>query len=237
MSSSTVSSTSSVPRTRRPAGEVVLGVDTHRDVHVAAVLSVSGAVLATDEFPASAAGYRALLKRARAWGTVRRAGVEGTGSYGASLSRYLLAQGVDVFDVNRMDRASSSAWQVRFIRCPECGASRVERAGPCSGQIGRRAGADRANVQTHEGVGRQSPHAGHQPAQGRPRHCGPRLAGRNCPDWAMPNSSVPAHSSPMRGVATRSARSRWCRLPGSRWAYWLTGLAGSPSRSGTWRLV
>ncbi|WP_398870455.1 IS110 family transposase [Streptomyces mirabilis] len=98
-------STSSAPRTRRPAGEVVLGVDTHRDVHVAAVLSASGAVLATDEFPATAAGYRDLLKRARKWGTARRAGVEGTGSYGASLSRYLLAQGVDVFDVNRMDRA------------------------------------------------------------------------------------------------------------------------------------
>ncbi|MCZ1014164.1 IS110 family transposase [Streptomyces noursei] len=64
-----------------------------------------GAVLATDEFPATAAGYRDLLKRARKWGTVRRAGVEGTGSYGASLSRYLLAQGIDVFDVNRMDRA------------------------------------------------------------------------------------------------------------------------------------
>ncbi|MEU3445340.1 IS110 family transposase [Streptomyces griseoincarnatus] len=82
----------------------MLGVDTHRDVHVAAVLSVSGAVLATDEFPATAAGYRDLLKCARKWGTVRRAGVEGTGSYGASLSRYLLAQGVDVIDVNRMDR-------------------------------------------------------------------------------------------------------------------------------------
>ncbi len=105
MSSSSVPSTSSVPRTRRPAGEVVLGVDTHRDVHVAAVLSVSGAVLATAEFPATAAGYRDLLKRARKWGIVRRAGVEGTGSYGASLSRYLLAQGIDVFDVNRMDRA------------------------------------------------------------------------------------------------------------------------------------
>lgn len=107
MSSSTVPSTSSAPKTRRhrPAGEVVLGVDTYREVHVAVVLSASGAVLATDEFPATAAGYRDLLKRARKWGTVRRAGVEGTGSYGASLSCYLLAQGVDVFDVNRMDRA------------------------------------------------------------------------------------------------------------------------------------
>ncbi|WP_344987491.1 IS110 family transposase [Streptomyces violaceus] len=107
MSGSTVPSTSPAPKTRRrrPAGEVVLGVDTHRDAHVASVLSVTGAVLATDEFPASAAGYRDLLKWARKSGAVRRAGVEGTGSYGASLSRYLLAQGVDVFDVNWMDRA------------------------------------------------------------------------------------------------------------------------------------
>jgi transposase len=80
-------------------------VDTHRDAHVGAVLSAMGAVLATGEFPATAAGYRDLLKWARKWGTVRRAGVEGTGSYGASLSRYLLAQGVDVFDVNWMERA------------------------------------------------------------------------------------------------------------------------------------
>lgn len=79
-------------------------MDTHRDAHVAAVLSVMGTVLATDEFPAAAAGYRDLLKWAKKSGTVGRAGVEGTGSYGASLSRYLLAQGVDVFDVHRMDR-------------------------------------------------------------------------------------------------------------------------------------
>jgi transposase len=85
-------------------GEVVLGVDTHRDAHVAAVLSVTGAVLATDEFPATASGYRDLLKWARkSGGEAGRGG--GTGSYGASLSRYLLAQGVDVLDVNRMDRA------------------------------------------------------------------------------------------------------------------------------------
>jgi transposase len=90
-------------------GEVVLGVDTHRDAHVAAVLSLAGAVLATAEFPATAAGYRDLLKWARKSGTVARAGEEGTGSYGASLSRYLLAQGVDVFDVNWMDQAGSSS--------------------------------------------------------------------------------------------------------------------------------
>ncbi|MEU5483276.1 IS110 family transposase [Streptomyces mirabilis] len=106
MSSSVMSSTPPASRARRRrAGEVVLGVDTHRDAHVASVLSLTGAVLATDEFPATAAGYRDLLKWARRSGAVRRAGVEGTGSYGASLTRYLLSQGVDVFDVNWMDRA------------------------------------------------------------------------------------------------------------------------------------
>ncbi|MFC8124846.1 transposase [Streptomyces sp. NPDC057302] len=53
----------------------------------------------------TAAGYWDLLKWARKSGVVRRAGVEGIGSYGASLSRYLLAQGVDVLDVNLMGRA------------------------------------------------------------------------------------------------------------------------------------
>ncbi|MFI6370024.1 transposase [Streptomyces sp. NPDC050546] len=107
MANSTMPSTLPAPKSlrHRPAGEVVLGVDTHRDAHVASVLSLTGAVLATDEFRATAAGYRDLLKWATRSGAVRRAGAEGTGSYGASLTRYLLAQGVDVFDVNWMDRA------------------------------------------------------------------------------------------------------------------------------------
>lgn len=107
MANSTTSSTLPAPKSRRrpPAAEVVLGVDTHRDAHVASVLSLTGAVLVTGEFPASAAGYRDLLKWVRKSGAVRRAGAEGTGSYGASLTRYLLAQGIDMFDVNWMDRA------------------------------------------------------------------------------------------------------------------------------------
>ncbi|MFF4229743.1 transposase [Streptomyces sp. NPDC001820] len=99
--------TLSTPRARRHpplAGEVVLGVDTHRDAHVAAAVSPLGAVIGTETFPATAAGYRQLLEWASRLGTVCRAGVEGTGSYGAALSRYLLAQHVEVFEVNRPDR-------------------------------------------------------------------------------------------------------------------------------------
>ncbi|MFE7783406.1 IS110 family transposase [Streptomyces libani] len=86
-------------------GEVVLGVDTHRDVHVAAVLSTLGAVMDTAPFPATAVGYRELWEWASQLGTVHSAGVEGSGSYGAALSRYLLARRVEVFEVSRPDRS------------------------------------------------------------------------------------------------------------------------------------
>ncbi|WP_189816003.1 hypothetical protein [Streptomyces olivaceoviridis] len=67
---------------------VVLGVDTHGEVHVAAVISPLGKILETESFPVMAAGYRQLLVWARKRGAVRRAGTEGTGTFGAGLSRY-----------------------------------------------------------------------------------------------------------------------------------------------------
>ncbi|WP_234335408.1 MULTISPECIES: IS110 family transposase [Streptomyces] len=81
-------------------------MDTHGEVHVAAVLSPLGKVLGTESFPATAAGYRRLLVWAGKLGAVRRAGVEGTGTFGAGLSRYLLAQHVEVYEVNRPDRSA-----------------------------------------------------------------------------------------------------------------------------------
>ena len=96
-------SSSTDPPVRR---EVVLGVDTHGEVHVAAVVSPLGKILGNESFPATAAGYRQLLVWARKRGTVRRAGVEGTGTFGAGLSRYLLAQQIQVYEVNRPDRSA-----------------------------------------------------------------------------------------------------------------------------------
>jgi len=86
--------------------EVILGVDTHADNHVAAVITTLGALVASAALAATAAGYEALLAWARGHGTVRRAGVEGTGSYGAALARRLRAAGVAVIEVNRPDRAA-----------------------------------------------------------------------------------------------------------------------------------
>ncbi|MCX4513684.1 IS110 family transposase [Streptomyces sp. NBC_01619] len=89
-----------------PAEEVVLGVDTHKDVHVAAVITTLGASLAHQEFPATAVGYRQLLAWARSFGILHRAGVECTGSYGTALTRSLRRDGIEVVEINQPDRAT-----------------------------------------------------------------------------------------------------------------------------------
>ncbi|MFI0716863.1 hypothetical protein ACH4SK_41095 [Streptomyces inhibens] len=55
----------------------------------------------TAAFPATAVGYGQLLEWACRFGPVPRAGVEGTGSYGAGLCRYLLAQHIEVIRLAR----------------------------------------------------------------------------------------------------------------------------------------
>jgi len=84
--------------------DVVGGVDTHRDFHVAAAMDGVGKVLGTAEFAATRQGYRDLLVWLGGWGTVRRVGVEGTGSWGAGLSRFLTAAGIEVTEVIRPNR-------------------------------------------------------------------------------------------------------------------------------------
>jgi transposase len=86
--------------------EIILGVDTHKDIHVAAVITTVGAVAASRSFPTTAAGYHQLLAWAHTFGTLRRAGVECTGSYGAALTRQLRAAGITVIEVNQPDKAT-----------------------------------------------------------------------------------------------------------------------------------
>jgi transposase len=86
------------------AAAVIGGVDTHADVHVAAACDQLGAVLATQAFPTTAAGYRQLLSWLRTFGEVTTVGIEGTGSYGVGLTRFLLEQGIDLREVSRPNR-------------------------------------------------------------------------------------------------------------------------------------
>ncbi|MFF1569688.1 IS110 family transposase [Streptomyces sp. NPDC058293] len=88
------------------AEDVILGVDTHKDVHVAALITTLGASLAQQEFPTTASGYRQLISWARSFGVLHRAGVECTGSYGSALTRALKAEGIHVFEINQPDRAT-----------------------------------------------------------------------------------------------------------------------------------
>lgn len=84
---------------------VIGGVDTHKELHVAAVIDTSETVLATSSFSTTRAGYRALIRWLRSFGDVRRVGVEGTGSYGAGITRHLADAGVEVLEVDRPDRS------------------------------------------------------------------------------------------------------------------------------------
>ncbi len=83
---------------------VIGGIDTHKDVHVAAVLDELGRLLGTSSFPTTAAGDRQLLSWLRSRGDVVAVGIEGTGSWGAGVARHLSAQGVDVREVMRPNR-------------------------------------------------------------------------------------------------------------------------------------
>ena len=81
--------------------EVIIGIDTHKDTHVAVALNTLGVRLGDCLVPATLAGYEHLLTWARALGQIVTIGVEGTGSYGRGLTRFLQRQGLPVIEVSR----------------------------------------------------------------------------------------------------------------------------------------
>jgi transposase len=89
--------------------DVTGGVDTHKDTHTAAALDSAGRILGTKQFAATPAGFRALLVWIRGFGRVQAVGVEGTGAYGAGLTRFL-TKTVRVIEVDRPDR-KTRRWQ------------------------------------------------------------------------------------------------------------------------------
>ena len=80
---------------------VTFGVDTHTDVHVAAVLDPAGRLLETRSFPATTRGYAQLATWAESFGPVNKVGMEGIGSFGAGLLRFLADYGLAVIEVDR----------------------------------------------------------------------------------------------------------------------------------------
>ena len=105
------------------------GVDTHSEVRVATALDPVGGLLGTREFPATAAGYAGLLGWLGKFGDVALVGVEGTGSYGAGLARYLAKRGVRVVDGPGRPAGPAPERQVRPAGRGQRGARRAVRAG------------------------------------------------------------------------------------------------------------
>jgi transposase len=137
--------------------EAVIGVDTHRDRHVLAVVSAAtGALVAEASVAADGRGYERALALARRHAPGRRAwAVEGSGSYGAGLVRLLVAHGERVIEIGRPERrgertkaksdrldalrAARTALGRTRLACPRAGGARegvrvlmVARAGAVS---------------------------------------------------------------------------------------------------------
>jgi transposase len=80
------------------------GVDTHRDTHTGAVVDQIGRVVDTSTFDATETGYDQLIGWVSTYHPLIAVGVEGTGSYGAGLTRQLSDAGIDVREIIRPNR-------------------------------------------------------------------------------------------------------------------------------------
>ena len=136
-----------------PVTPVTVGVDTHLELHVAAVIDQAGRLLGTQAFSASTRGYVALVTWAEGFGPVERVGVEGTGAFGAGLARFVRAYGLAVVEVARPDRSTRR---------------RQGKSDPVDAQVAARADPGRGgryHPQDPRGPGRDDPGA----AGGPPR--------------------------------------------------------------------
>lgn len=86
------------------SGHIVVGVDTHKHIHVAAVMDTIGGIQATITVATDTGGFRQLLDWAESFGQIIAFGIEGTGSYGAALTSFIRRTGYRVVEVNRPDR-------------------------------------------------------------------------------------------------------------------------------------
>ena len=92
-------------RTIQPdARKVIVGVDTHKHVHVAVAIDTRGVRLDDRSCAADSDGYQQLIHLAERHGRIAAFGIEGTGSDGAGLTRAVRRAGHQVLEVNRGDR-------------------------------------------------------------------------------------------------------------------------------------
>lgn len=83
---------------------VIGGVDTHKDIHVAAIVNDSNQVLSSEYFPTTRHGYKEMLKWMSSFGKISRVGIECSGTYGLGLLRYMQSSGIEVLEVTAPDK-------------------------------------------------------------------------------------------------------------------------------------
>jgi transposase len=115
---------------------VTVGIDRHIEQHVGVALDQFGRRLGTSSVPTTPAGFAELVAWARTFGTLERLGVEGTGSYGAGLTRWLRAHGLAVVEVEHPRRHDRQARRRRGKSDPldAEAAARAVQAGTVAGQ-------------------------------------------------------------------------------------------------------
>ena len=123
----------------------VIGVDTHRDRQAAALLDPNGGVRATLEVPSDRSGHARLLRLAQVQASGRRVwALEGTGCYGAGLTRFLADQGEWVVEIDRPKRPrgrhGAKSDVLDAIRAGHEALARDHLTSPRQGGSGRRCG-------------------------------------------------------------------------------------------------
>jgi len=118
--------------------DYVIGVDPHRDRHALAVVrAFSAEIVFETTAAASSGGYRSVLRLAVRHAPGRRAfAVEGTGSYGKGLARFLADQGERVIEVSRLkrdDRSHAKTDAIDAVRAARSVLGKAKQAEPRSG--------------------------------------------------------------------------------------------------------
>ena len=134
--------------------DYVVGVDPHRDSHALAIVHVlSGAVVFEATIAASSQGYAEALQLVDAHAQGRRAfAVEGSGSFGAGLTRFLTGRGERVLEVSRLRRERRSGGKTDALDAVRAARSVLGQERPATPRAGGERQALQALVAAREGA-------------------------------------------------------------------------------------
>ena len=134
--------------------DFIVGVDPHRDSHAIGVVEVrSGVVVFESSVTADSGGYAEALRVAERHAPGRRAfAIEGTGSYGAGLARFLADHGEQVFEVGRLRRQRRSGGKTDALDAVRAARSVFEQKRPATPRSSGEREALRALMAAREGA-------------------------------------------------------------------------------------